>query len=264
MSMRFGIILVPRSGPEWVRDTRAAEHQGYHTILLPDTLHTPSPLPCLAAAAAATTAIRLRPNVLAAPFRDIAGTVREVAALQLLSTGRFELGIGVGRPDAAAEAEKLGRPWGTAAERRTLLFETVAAVRASVQPPPPVVIAASGPKMLAAAAAIADRILLAAGPESTEQNLADMVRIVRDHTDRDIRFTSQLIGIGDQLPYWTANRLGHTPAGLRAAGAAGLLPPDPADAIEILEFHRDKYAIDELLVPAELSPAFTPILDHYR
>ncbi|NUS44097.1 MAG: LLM class flavin-dependent oxidoreductase [Mycobacteriaceae bacterium] len=94
--MRVGIVLTPRSGSEWVGAVQDAQRQGYDTLLLPDTLTTPSPFPALAAAAAVTTTLRLRPNVLAAPLRSPAATAREVAALQLLSDGRFELGIGAG------------------------------------------------------------------------------------------------------------------------------------------------------------------------
>ncbi|MFQ6394572.1 LLM class flavin-dependent oxidoreductase [Nocardia sp. KC 131] len=260
MSMNFGVILTPRSGTEWAAAVQGAEQQGYRTILMPDTLGTPSPFPSLAAAAAVTTTVRLRPNVLAAPLRTVAVTVREAAALQLLSDGRFELGIGSGRPDARSEAERLGMPWGSVGQRRDLLVATVAAIRENLDPAPLVVVAANGPRMLACAAEFADRILLAARPQATEGELAEMVRIVRDNTDRDIRFTHQVVGIGDQLPYWTSARLGLTADGLRDEGAAGLLDSDPAAAVEILESRREKYGIDELIIPGELAPAFAPLL----
>ncbi|MEV0103608.1 LLM class flavin-dependent oxidoreductase, partial [Nocardia sp. NPDC050789] len=134
MSMNFGIVIAPRSGATWIEAVQTAERQGYGTVLLPDTLYTPSPFPALAAAAAVTTTLRLRPNVLAAPMRSAAATVRETAALQLLSDGRFELGLGTGRPDAAAEAEKLGVAFGSAAQRRAQLVEVARAVRAEVTP----------------------------------------------------------------------------------------------------------------------------------
>ncbi|WP_223885241.1 LLM class flavin-dependent oxidoreductase [Nocardia colli] len=263
MSMKFGIVVTPRSGAEWASAAKDAEQRGYRTILLPDTLNTPSPFPALAAAAAVTSTVRLRPNVLAVPLRTAAATVRETAALQLLSDGRFELGIGSGRPEASSEAERLGMPWGSAAERRAQLAGTIAAVRAQVDPPPPVVVAASGPRMLAAAAEFADRILLAAGPRVTEAELADMVRVVRDHTDRDIPFSHQLIGIGDRLPYWTSTRLGLTIDELRTAGAAGVLDADPSAAAEVLENRREKYGIDEVIIPGELSEAFAPVLARF-
>ncbi|MFE3442106.1 LLM class flavin-dependent oxidoreductase [Nocardia sp. NPDC059180] len=261
--MRFGIILTPRDGRSWVQEVRGAESAGYRTVLLPDTLFTASPFPALAAAAAVTETMRLRPNVLAAPLRTTAATVREVAALQQLSDGRFELGIGVGRPDAQLEAERLGGYWGTAGHRREWLLETVAAVRAEVDPVPEIVIAASGPRMLEAAAAVADRILLAAPPQATEADLATMVRVVRDATDRPVRFSQQLVGIGDRLPYWTSTKLGLTPAGLRAEGAAGMFDADPDAATALLEHRLAAYGIDELIVPGELSDAAAPLLPRY-
>lgn len=262
-AMTFGIVITPRSGAEWARAAQDAEQRGYRTILLPDTLNTPSPFPALAAAAAVTSTVRVRPNVLAAPLRNPAVTVRETAALQLLSDGRFEFGIGSGRPDASSEAERLGMPWGSATRRREQLIATVQAVRAEVDPVPPVVVAANGPRMLAVAAGFADRILLAAGPEATGADLAEMVQVVRDNTDRDVRFTHQLVGVGDELPFWLSKRLGLTADGLRAAGSAGVLDADPTVAAEVLEYRREQYGIDELIVPGELARAFTPALARF-
>lgn len=262
--MHFGIVLVPRSGTDWVRDVRGAEQQGYGTLLFPDTFYTPSPFPTLAAAAAVTTTLRLRPNVLAAPLRTPAVTVRETAALQLLSDGRFELGLGTGRPDARQEAEKFGVPWGSATERRRQLVETIEAVRAAVRPTPPIVVAASGPRMLATAAEFADRVHLAANPTATENDLAEIVATVRDHTDRPIGFSLQIVGIGDHMPHFISQRLGHTAADLRDKGAAVLLPADPGEAAELLDHRREKYGIDELLVPGELTEPFEPILTRFR
>lgn len=260
-AVRFGIVLTPRSGAQWTRAVVDAEQRGYATLLLPDTLHTPSPLPVPAAAAAVTTQLRVRPNVLAAPLRTTGSSVREVAALQLLSDGRFELGLGTGRPEARGEAEKLGMPWGSAGERRQQLIDTATAVRFEVDPAPPIVIAANGPRMLATAATHADRILLAAAPDATEDELAHMVTTVTDDTDREVRFTLQLVGLGEQLPHWLSARLGYTPEKLRDAGAAGFLPSDPQLAVDILESRRARYGIDELIVPGELAEAFAPILD---
>ncbi|GAB0101936.1 LLM class flavin-dependent oxidoreductase [Nocardia sp. JMUB6875] len=264
MSMNFGIVIAPRSGSEWVQQVRGAEQNGYGIVLLPDTLYTPSPFPALAAAAAVTSTLRLRPNVLAAPMRTAATTVRETAALQLLSDGRFELGIGTGRPDAEREAGKFGMPWGSAAERRRQLAEVIAAVRAEVKPAPPIVIAASGPRMLAAAAGLADRVHLAVAPTATENDLADIVAAVRDQTDRPIAFSLQLVAIGDVLPPFMSKFMGVSLEQLRAADAATLLPADPAEAAELLEHRREKLGIDELLVPGDLADAFAPILARFR
>ncbi|MGW4352684.1 LLM class flavin-dependent oxidoreductase [Nocardia sp. NPDC004582] len=264
MSMNFGIVIAPRSSSDWIHAVQSAENQGYGTVLLPDTLHTVSPFPALAAAAAVTTTLRLRPNVLAAPMRTAAATVRETAALQLLSDGRFELGLGTGRPDAAAEAEKLGVAFGSAAQRRDHLLAVARAVRAEVTPAPPIVIAASGPRMLAACADIADRIHLAVAPTATEGDLADIVARVRDLTARPIAFSLQLVAVGDILPPFMSKFMGVTLEQLRAADAAVLLPADPAAAAELLEHRREKLGIDEVLVPGDLTDAFAPVLARFR
>ncbi|WP_043647127.1 LLM class flavin-dependent oxidoreductase [Nocardia thailandica] len=264
MSLRFGIVPDARSGKEWVAAVRAAEERGYDTVLAPDTLFTPSPFPLLAAAAAVTSDIRLRTNVVAAPLRSAAETVRETAALRLLSDGRFELGIGSGRPQAEQEAQRLGRPWPSAARRRDQVIEVIGAVRSQVDPAPPIVVAAAGPRMLAVAAAHADRVLLAAAPSATESELADLIATARAHTDRPLPCTLQIAGIGDRLPYWLRHHLGHTPADLRARGAAALLPSDPRAALDTLLRRRETHGIDEVVVPGELADAFDPILSAAR
>lgn len=254
----FGVILVPRSAAEWSTQVRRAELQGYASVLLPDTTFTPSPFPALAAAAAVTTTITLRPWVLAAPLRHPAVTAREVSALQLLSDGRFELGIGAGRPDAQQEAETFGMPWGTPTRRRQQVRETVEAVRAAIAPAPPVIVAAGGPRLLADAAEYADRISLAAQPQASVDDLAPMVEIVR--TAGSVPISYQLVGIGDRLPFVTATKFGHTPDSLRHAGAAGMLSGDPDTAAKELIELRDRFGIDELLVPGELADDFVPVM----
>lgn len=250
----FAIVTLPYPGSDWTEQARDAESDGFAAILLPDTLFTPSPFPVLAAAAAVTTRIHLRPNVLAAPLRSPAMTAREVAALQLLSGGRFELGIGAGRPEAQGEAEKLGMPWGSGTRRREQVRETVEAVRAA-EPATPVIVAASGQKMLSEAAAYADRITLAARPQATEAELADLVRTVRDADGRQIGFSHQLIGIGEHLQMYVGK------SGIDVTGAAALLPGDPAEAADLLVERRERLGIDEYLVAADLAGALRPVIE---
>ena len=171
-ALAFGLIVGPgRSGREWVGQARTTEGQGFTSLLMPDTLWTPSPFPTLAAAAAVTSTLRLRTWVIAAPLRSPAAVVRESSALQLLSDGRFELGIGTGRPDAEREAELLGVPWGTAGERINQVEQVIAAVREKVQPVPQVIVTAVGPRMVAVAGRCADRVALALPPMASEQEL---------------------------------------------------------------------------------------------
>ena len=117
-ALRFAVSAVPTGdGRGWARQAAQLDADGWDALLVPDTLATASPVPALAAAAAVTERIRLRTWVLAAPLRSSAATVREARALQELSDGRFEAGLGAGRPHAEHEAAALGLPWPSAAER---------------------------------------------------------------------------------------------------------------------------------------------------
>ncbi|MCE5291054.1 MAG: LLM class flavin-dependent oxidoreductase [Nocardiaceae bacterium] len=255
MAFSFGLIIAPRTRTDLIRDVQWGQDNGYGSVMLPDTLRIMSPFPALAAAAAVTDTIKLRTNVVAAPYRTSAELVREVTAVQTLSDGRFELGIGVGRPDAEGEAAQLGKRWGMAGRRRAQLWESVAAVRESVQPVPPIIVAAAGPRMLSDAAEGADRILLAAGPTATLDDVRKMAAHVR-RTSKTVGLSQSVFGVGGQVQAWIAARLAPDLVGL-----AGVLPADPAEAAETLESRREQLGIDEVLVPIDLAPAFAPVLE---
>src|SRR5579859_2334572 len=100
---RFGIVAAAARNPqEWVGKAQRAESLGYATLVMPDNLqHTLAPLPALAMVAAATATLRIGTYVLANDLRHPVLLAKDTATLDLLSAGRFELGLGAGRPDAA-------------------------------------------------------------------------------------------------------------------------------------------------------------------
>ncbi|HEV7624716.1 MAG TPA: LLM class flavin-dependent oxidoreductase [Amnibacterium sp.] len=259
-SFRFGVVEGrPASGAAWLERAREVESAGYDLLLLPDTRFTPSPFPALAAAAAVTTRLAVAPWVLAAPLRSPAAVVREVAALQMLSAGRFELGIGTGRPDAADEAAVLGATWGTGAERRRILAATVAAVRAEVSPPPPVTIAASGPLGLEAAA-IADTVALALPPTAVLDDVLRAIDVVRAQ-GADPGFALQLSGVGGRLvPH--LERQGLTAEDLREA--VGVLRGDVDAMAEALQRLRERTGIATFPVSGMQAEAFAPVVAALR
>jgi probable F420-dependent oxidoreductase len=95
---RFGAIGDADSRERWVGLARKAEGLGYATLLLGDhpAMGGLGPLTALMVAADATTRLRLGTHVLANDFRHPVMLAQEVATLDLLSEGRFELGIGTG------------------------------------------------------------------------------------------------------------------------------------------------------------------------
>ena len=256
----FGLVLTPAgTGREWADQVRAVEAQGWTSLLMPDTLWTPSPFPTLAAAAAVTSTLRLRTWVLAAPLRSPAVVARETSALQQLSDGRFELGIGSGRPDAEREAAQLGVPWGTAAERIGQVQAVIRTVREKVRSAPQVVVAAAGPRMLAAAARSADRIAIALPPMATEDDLRTTVDRVRSTATSPIGLSLQVSGLAGRLPAWL-RRGGLDPKALAEAGAVGMLTGDAQEMADTVRRRRDELGIDEIIVPGELADDFAPVI----
>jgi probable F420-dependent oxidoreductase len=89
----------------------------------PSPIASLEPLSMLAAVAAATGRVRLGSLVLGAPLRHPALLARAVAALDRLSGGRFELGLGAGWFEEGFDA--FGYTFGSIGERFTALEETV-------------------------------------------------------------------------------------------------------------------------------------------
>src|SRR3954468_18542709 len=108
-SFRFRVVGAwARAAQAWARQARRAEQLGYSSLLVPDTLDTLAPWPASAVAAAGTSTLRGGPYVLATSRRHPNEVAWEASTLNLLSGGRLELGLGAGRPAAAAEADRLG------------------------------------------------------------------------------------------------------------------------------------------------------------
>ncbi len=114
--VRFGVVAASaRSGNEWISKARRAEALGYAT---------------LAMAAAATRSLRLGAYVLPNDIRNPVLLAKEVATLDLLSAGRFELGIGAGHPDSSTENRMLGVPFDSGAVRVARLAESLGILKA--------------------------------------------------------------------------------------------------------------------------------------
>jgi probable F420-dependent oxidoreductase len=100
---RFGVICERmQSAEEWVSKARFAENAGYSTFLIRDHfIQGPfgdqfAPMIALMAAADATKTLRVGSLVLDNDYRHPVMLAKEAATLDLLSGGRFELGMGAG------------------------------------------------------------------------------------------------------------------------------------------------------------------------
>ncbi len=127
---RFGVVAAyaPRSDV-WVNIARRVEDLGYSTLLIPDrtTVGILAPMPALAVAASVTTTLRVGSYVICNGYRHPVLLAREAATLDLLSDGRFELGLGAGV--SASEFEQMGIPFASAGTRVDQLEETIQVIK---------------------------------------------------------------------------------------------------------------------------------------
>ena len=95
---RFGVsVRSAGSRVALVDKARQLEDLGYSVLAVPDHLtDLLAPMPALVGAAAATKRLRVATMVLNNDFRHPVLVAREAATVDVLSDGRFELGLGGG------------------------------------------------------------------------------------------------------------------------------------------------------------------------
>ena len=123
---RFGVVAAyTPSHTAWVRTARRVEELGYATLLMPDRVSMGSlaPLAALAVTAEVTTSLRIGSYVFCNEYRHPVLLAREAATLDLLSGGRFELGLGAGV--GPTEFQQMGIPFASAGTRVGHLEETL-------------------------------------------------------------------------------------------------------------------------------------------
>ncbi|WP_207836184.1 TIGR03621 family F420-dependent LLM class oxidoreductase [Williamsia soli] len=183
---RFGVNLLGRgSAGEFFEQVRHAERCGVDVVLLPDHLELGAPFPMLAAAAAAAPTVRVGNFVLNAGFYRPVLLARDIASVDQLTGGRFEIGLGAGYVEA--EFEAVGLPFESPGRRVEHLKDTVLQLKdllsdpgfvpPTIQSPPPIMIAGTGNKVLTLAAQHADIVALAVLAD--DEALAERVDFLR-------------------------------------------------------------------------------------
>ncbi|MCE0761308.1 LLM class flavin-dependent oxidoreductase [Pseudonocardia kujensis] len=266
---RFGVVAAPQGpGTAWAARARRVAELGYSTLLTPDNLHLHAPLPALATAAAAAPTVRVCPFVLAGPLRTPRATAWEAHTMTALTDGRFDLGIGTGRPDARAEAEALGMPWGTAAERLEQVRAAVAALReldgrAETPVHTPVLMAASGPKALGLAAEVADVVTLAARPATPRPEVKRMAADLRARAGgRDLEVAMNVFVVGDEIPDWAVRWAGPGAVeALRDPDTLAVLRGTPDEMAAELERRRAELGVSYLAVSEAFAEELAPVVE---
>jgi len=273
---RFGISGRGETLAQWRDFARKAEDLGYSTLNLPDHFgRQMAPLLALVAAAQATTRLRFATTMLDNDFRHPVMLAKEAATVDLLSDGRFELGIGTG--SQPRDNEQAGLPLDPPGVRVERMREVLQILRAyfseqqaisfegkhyrikdltaypkPVQQPMPIMMGARGDRMLRLAARQADIIGVMAGGAGPGSSLADKMVVVREAAgeryDR-IEFSQLLFNV--QVD-------GKPPAEsqLRGPGVVG-----SRDAVvDQLVRLREEHDISYIMVIGPVIDAFAPVV----
>ena len=126
---RFGVTApTPSAGTDWVERVRRVEQLGYSILVVPDHFRDHlAPVPALTAAALATTRLRVGSLVFSNDFRHPAVLAKDAATIDVLSGGRFELGLGGGW--LREEYDQTGIPFHEPGTRIERLEEAVTIIK---------------------------------------------------------------------------------------------------------------------------------------
>ena len=130
--LRFGYFLVPAAGSPVLELAERADSLGLDYIGVQDHPYQPAFLDTwtlLGAIAARTSRIAVFPDVTSLPLRPPAVLAKAAATIDLLSGGRFELGLGAGA--FADGIAGMGGPRRTAGQARMALSEGIDIIRAT-------------------------------------------------------------------------------------------------------------------------------------
>ncbi|MGW4527005.1 LLM class flavin-dependent oxidoreductase [Amycolatopsis sp. NPDC004378] len=262
-AFRFGVVAAAaEGGAKWLATARRAEELGYATLLSPDNLNLPTPTASLAAAAAATTDLRVGSFVFASPLRTARAAAWEAHSLTVVTEGRFELGLGTGLPAMRQQAAELGLSYGTGQDRLDSISETIDHLRRlDGDVHTPVMVAAGGPKARRLAGAKADIVTLAGGVLTTRDEMAGYVEEIRNAADgRDIELALNLFVIGEVVPPWIKGFIGVDADTLIEHDSLTMLRGDFDGMAAELERRRDELGVSYVSVNSAFIEEFAPLV----
>jgi probable F420-dependent oxidoreductase len=243
MSMRFF-----KSRAVLEEKVKQAEDLGFDIVCVPDHLGAAAPMPTLTAAAMITTKVKLSMYVLNAAFYKPALLSRDIQALEVLSDGRVEVGLGTGYVREEFEAAELPYP---SAGRRVDYLEHMTAYLKEHHPKTPILIAGNGDRVLTLAARQADIIgLTGANVRDADNPLAERIEFVRNAAGD--RFDSLELNLvitampaeGETMPDLKMTRR-YAPdlSDEELLAQSSVLSGSPSEMAETLSGYRDRYGV---------------------
>lgn len=295
-SFRFSLQLTRINTREaWLSGVRRAEDLSYDVVMTADHLTVCAPpLLALAAAAQVTSVLRLGTLVLNNDLRHPCVLVREVAALDVLSDGRFELGLGGGY--AEPEYRRAGLRFDPAKVRIARLAESAGLVRRMldgevvdhtgehyavhgesceqrpVQARVPLLIGGSGPTTLKLAAGVADTVgVVGKGRERRAEHVDRQVRWVRDaataaNRTPELQLLLHTVAVSPRRSEVDAVLAARLPelSAQEAEQSPYVLAGSPDQIVEKLLAQRSRWGITHYTVRADAMTSFGPVLARVR
>jgi probable F420-dependent oxidoreductase len=288
---RFGVMASQaQSADDWITKARRIESLGYDTMVMPDVLeHVPAAFPALAIAATATSRLRVGTYVLANDYRNPLITAREASTLDALSDGRFELGIGAGRPGAEADYQKLGIPLESPGRRierleeslqaikRLFQGETIAEVgqhytlagstlspRPVQQPHPPILVAGAARRILSLAAREADIIGIGGRPTESFDAVKEKIDWIREAAgDRfaQLELNANLMAVGEHVHPQALAWLGLDEADVLSSDSPFIVLGSADEMADKLDARRESLGFSYLLVGEAFMDLFAPVVE---
>jgi probable F420-dependent oxidoreductase len=293
---RFGIRTGTTSLWEWQEIARKTEAVGFDTLIAQDHFGKQfAPLPALVAAGALTVRLRLGTVVLDNDFRHPATLAKEAATVDVLTSGRLELGLGAGwlqsdytrtgipfDPPAArvarlAEAVRICKLFFTSDEGMisfTGKHYRVAQLDASPRPtqkPPPIMLGGHRRRMLSLAGREADIVGIAlldrrVPGQPAPPTFAQKVAWVRAAAgarfgDLEIHVNAAHVEVTDDPASAIekiAARTGESPADVQAS--PGTLVGSVESIVAQLHQNREVYGLSYYVLHARHMDTFMPIL----
>jgi probable F420-dependent oxidoreductase len=273
---RFGVSGRGETLAQWREFARKAEDLGYSSLDLPDHFTRQfAPILALVAAAQVTSRLRFATTMLCNDFRHPVMLAKEAATADVLSEGRFELGIGTG--SVPADNEQAGLPLDRPGVRVERMQEAIRILRSyfgndetvnfsgkhyqvqnllaypkPVQEPMPLMLGARGDRMLRLAAREADIIGVLAGGDGPGSSLAEKMAVVREAAGErydQIEFTQLFFNV--QVD-------GRPAAGVPARGPA--LSGSRDQIVEHFLKLREESDISYIMVIGPVIDAFAPVV----
>ena len=304
---RFGIVCAAATAAQLHEVAREAEGRGYSTLALTDHLDLSgahvarlSWLPALASAAAVTSTLRFTTMVANQDLRHPAVLAREVASLDILSSGRMELGLGAGwnpieydwagitLDPAAVRVRRLAEyaqvislllDATTETVSFTGEFFTITAMPTAPHPTQrhvPLMLGGAQRTMLSTAGRLADIVNILTLRESgtTDEVMAQKVPWIREAAgSRDVELGTSVVLVATDatdpadavraaLPRSRfARHVTETQSVESVAAAPHVLAGSPEAIAEELVRRRERWGLSYYLIPEDAMTAFQPVLE---